>query len=664
MAHLTYILSTRWAELLLRGLCKLKLFTFPIQKIKQRHGPAGPVMDLYALRDDRGRVLTLDINRHVLDLRREILAHLLPQWQRLVFLKHYRSLTMLQAYFGISIAAQLNGPVCLVNYARWKFYDPKQKEHTPNILIIPPSQWSFILKPNFEKMMDRVVVQKKWTPPIAELYVLVKHLVRSLSGYLGKTVADYSTPPVPSPALPASLMISYAMGTIEDRRNDISFFYAIKDKMAVSRLLFYFRYQNLYPSPVEMEWFKKNHIPCFSAPTIAQQVPEIPFWQPSPGFNVQLQTFFRVFFKTATQCLLRSHGQTLWLLDRLWDMGWNVAVWKDFFNTNGVRVIVHSVPGDWNFIPSLAITEVGGISVTLERSILFDYCTYFHNSPNHVNFVTGPYSLSQIPEPSFSHHTVQVGGINVGNLPEIPWITRQREMKRLVITVFDELPNDWYFGDSVRQLYEALLELVATDAKKRFVLVIKTKKPEVLEQMEDINRQIAVLTAADQCLIPDWKVTPAAAAAHSHLVLCVPSTAAFESVMAGTPTIVFIPMKSGVSLFYTNNGLNRRIFEDRDSMMAAIRRFADGLDTSVGDCSDLQKQIDPYGDGLGAERVGNYLNQCLEYFDMGLNRDQILNKVNHSFASLWGEDKITHEFFYENQDIDRADISRSLSMSS
>ncbi|MCP5050158.1 MAG: hypothetical protein GY940_23535, partial [bacterium] len=479
---------------------------------------------------------------------------------------------------------------------------------------------------------------------------MAKHLVRSLSGLIGS--ASHKTLPGSSSAADSKLMVSYAMGIAQDRRNDIGFFHAVKENnknLDASRLLFYFRFKNLYPSDTELEWFKQNHVSCFTSPPVAGEISSLPLWKPSAGFKAHLKEFYRIFIKTAVPCIFTPRMPRVWVLNNLWEMGWNVAYWKDFFITNNVRVLVHSVPGVWNFIPNLALSETGGLAVNLERSILFDYCTYFHNSPNHVNFVTGSYSLTQIPEPSFSFHTIQAGGINVGNHPPIPWIDERRKENKIVISVFDELPNDWYFGESVRQFYESLIQLVESDGSDRFVLVIKTKKPEVLERLETVNRQVRELTASGKCLFPDWKVTPASAAAHSDLVVCVPSTAAFESVLTGTPTLVFSPMKSGSSIFYTENGLDRRVFEDGASMIDAIRRFAEG-DSSVGNCTDLMTRIDPFGDGNGAQRVGEYLLECLRGFDSRLTRDQILEKANRRFRQQWGDDKLTHETAYESWD--------------
>ncbi len=82
-------------------------------------------------------------------------------------------------------------------------------------------------------------------------------------------------------------------------------------------------------------------------------------------------------------------------------------------------------------------------------------------------------------------------------------------------------------------------------------------------------------------------------------------------------------------------------------MIAAIRKFVRNKNDRLGDCSDLILKIDPYSDGLGSERVGRYLNVCLEGFDQGLNREDILEKANEQYVTKWGKDKIVSENSYE-----------------
>jgi hypothetical protein len=166
--------------------------------------------------------------------------------------------------------------------------------------------------------------------------------------------------------------------------------------------------------------------------------------------------------------------------------------------------------------------------------------------------------------------------------------------------------------------------------------------------MKDIDQKISQLISEGKCLAADWKVNVSTAVANGDLVVTVPSTAAFESVMMGAPTIVYNPMRSGSLSFYKNNGLNRRIFEDSHTMIDAIKRFADGKDNTIGECSDILQELDPFNDGKGSKRMGDYLNRCRQGFDAGMEWKEVLGKANERYINEWGADKITHENAYES----------------
>ncbi|MCP4154845.1 MAG: hypothetical protein GY757_44395, partial [bacterium] len=181
----------------------------------------------------------------------------------------------------------------------------------------------------------------------------------------------------------------------------------------------------------------------------------------------------------------------------------------------------------------------------------------------------------------------------------------------------------------------------------RFGLLIKTKKPQVFETLEQIDKEIKRLKSNGRCIIADWKVTAPAAATNSELVVCVPSTAAFESLLTGTRTILFNPMRSGSGIFYSNNGLNRRIFEDAENMKHALIRYADGKDDTVGDCTDIEPQVDPFKDGQAAQRMGDYLKWSLEGFDTGKDRTTAIRQANAKYRQKWGNNRVTSENAYE-----------------
>ncbi|MCP5050244.1 MAG: hypothetical protein GY940_23965, partial [bacterium] len=194
----TYIETTKPASVVLRWFIKHGVFTFPIHQIQQRTGPAGPMFHLSSVRDDKGRVITFDINHHVLELRQEILHHLMKRLKHFHFFTAYRSTGLLAAYLGIQIARDINGLVFMAHYARWKEYRPGSTVETENIYIIPKSEWSAVLKEHFQKMQLRVMVEKRFKHRTGLFIAMAKHLVRSLSGLIGS--ASHKTLPGSSSA--------------------------------------------------------------------------------------------------------------------------------------------------------------------------------------------------------------------------------------------------------------------------------------------------------------------------------------------------------------------------------------------------------------------------------------------------------------------------------
>jgi hypothetical protein len=637
---LTYIESTRPAAVLLKLIMQRSGSWLNVRKIGNRPGQAGPLMNLAFVRNDKNEVITIPIYHHILGIRRKILAQLVESFKAFDFFKGKNPLSMLAAYLGMEIAGDITPAVYMAHYARWKDYEPGS-EKTENILVLPGSYWNDELTEGFKEYVDRVVFQKKekWLKLPVKVFL---HLIRALL----TICIPVKSEAVPDPRQPGKILTIYRMGLLKDERNDIPFFHA--SSIHPQNMLILLRHAHHLPTEAEMEWMKQTGVQCISSPDESTSVPGVLNWKPSGGFKAERRDFYRVYLKTALQAFFQSKKNTLWLLERLRDIGLNRAFWKDFFTANNVRIIVNSAPAGENFMLNLSISETGGIGAAVERSILFDYCTIIHNPPNHISFITGPYSMTQIPEPTFSHYTVQSGGLNVNHTANGTGFEGIRELKRhaeIVIAVFDEVPNDWFFGDSIAEMYRALANLARDD--RRFSLLIKTKKPQVLERLEDVYREIQELSRDGRCLIASYKITVSAAAAYSDLVVCAPSTAAFESVLTGTRTIVYNPMRSGSRLFYTQQGLNRRVFEDSPSMIAAVKQFADGKNDSVGECSDLVRQIDPFSDGRGAERIGDYLNACLQGFQQGLDRETILKNTNREYASRWGADKIVTESAHE-----------------
>ena len=633
IGKLTYIHSNRTASMLLTILSHLKFIPISLHKIQPRSGPAGPVFNLSEVRDDHGRVITFDAFRAVLKIRGVILSDLLKRLGSLPFVSKKSSADMLEAWLGMKIAAEITPLIYLNLYGRWKHYHKGEEEERKNILVIPRRSWNDCLIPSLlnEPYLDEIWGAKNWRSGLKIQILVFKHLVRSLASILRghkkrpRAIFDSENPKK------SRILVQYSMGIKTTQRNDIPF---VRTRgFDLSRLFILIRSSQALPEAAEIRWMKENGIACFSALHGSKTDTKIPKWHPGKMHKREMALFSREYLKFSLACLKNRRKYSLWLLHHFWEMGKKVSFWKDFFISNRVRTAVYNQPSAPQFLINLALSEVGGISIEMERSILFGYRTFMHICPCNIKFVTGPYTLGQIPEPSYSQLTLQSGSIHMlEDTFQLSEARTSQKKGRVVLAVFDELPGDWFFGDSIRQLYQAVSQLILED--DRFFLIVKTKKPQVLERLKQVREDLLRLQHEGKCSLLDWKTSVAAAALSADVSVSAPSTAMFESVLSKKPTLVYNPMRAPIRLFYKNGGLNRRIFEDSKSLTAALKRFADG-DPSVGECLDLVSEIDPFDDGGGPERIGSFVMRCLEGLDEGLSQEAVLKKLGTWYAETW-----------------------------
>lgn len=637
---LTFIEISKPAALLFKWRSKEISENLTLDRIKPRDAVAGPVLNLSDVRNDKGEVISLDIYQQILALRRYITEHLVTSFRPLALLADKEPLNFIRAYIGLLIAQEIRNPLYLANYGKWQDYPRDREKGIENILVIPGSPWIRYLAPHLEGIVDRVLVERNLKGSWQRFWRVLRRFSEAvLKGF-----------PAPAPNPPqydlknGKIMVTYATGLLPGQRNDISYFHAAN--IHPSRLLVFFRVAKYPPLQEELDWIAKNNISCISAQGMKSEFPGIPSWTPSPDLKTERRRFARHYLKSLFQALSLGKKHSWWFLDKLWKGGMDTAYWKDFFGNNKVSVYMNPNPSEFNFIPDLAMSEIGGLVAEAERSIRFDYCTYIHNPATHIDFITGPYSLTQVPERPFGLARVQTGALNVmESMQADPRALELKKKVRFLVTVFDESANDVFFGSSIRQLYRTVVDLVKGD--DRFGIYLKTKKDDVLANMPDIQEEIKALTSANRCLLSDWKVSSAAASVLADIVISVPSTAAFESVITGTRTLLFNPMRSGSRLFYRNIGLNRRIFEDGPTLIEAVKKFADGNDDFIGDCSDIAREIDPFRDSLGPKRIGEYLQWCLAGIDNGMTPREIIHTTGQRYTKIYGKDKLTLENHHE-----------------
>ena len=84
------------------------------------------------------------------------------------------------------------------------------------------------------------------------------------------------------------------------------------------------------------------------------------------------------------------------------------------------------------------------------------------------------------------------------------------------------------------------------------------------------------------------------------------------------------------------------VFEDWPQLWSACELFWKdrGQVPGLGDWSEIMDDIDPFRDGLAAERMATYTAWLLEGFQQGLSREQTMAQACERYGQRWGKDKV------------------------
>ncbi len=234
---------------------------------------------------------------------------------------------------------------------------------------------------------------------------------------------------------------------------------------------------------------------------------------------------------------------------------------------------------------------------------------------------------------------------------------REQMVKRgakKIIAVFDEgsvAEDRWNYGyELARQNYQCVLEKVIEIPWVG--AVFKPKNPHTLRRrLGSVNELLDEALATGRCHVygdqsgdgatlvpPVLAALSADVAVHGHLSA---GTSAFESALAGVPSLLVDREGWRWSKLY-ELGEGNVVFSDWPSCLEGIFDYwkAPQEHGDFGNWSPLMDELDPFQDGRGAERMGNYLHHLIEGFNKGHKREFILENAAEEYAARWGHDKI------------------------
>jgi hypothetical protein len=383
-------------------------------------------------------------------------------------------------------------------------------------------------------------------------------------------------------------------------------------------------------------------------------------WSPWYDWDA-LRLWLRLEFWMIGQWLLsflRQPRHPLWLLTKLSAFVLKYAYWHAFFRNFGVKL--HVSHHDWSaerVAADQAVADLGGLSLSYQKSYE-PFASTFRASAVDVHFTFGLSSgESELLSHSKISQLVVAGYIHDHSFDNVrPSASRLRKKLQhagvdFIVCFLDENSSDdkkisvthEQAGENYRYLFTKMLE------DPTLGLILKPKKPATLRRrLGHVSALMDKVLATGRCFLFDEgqaasSVLPCEAcqAADVAIGLLFGGTAAVESALAGTPTVLIDRERpTGHPLYELGQG--QVIFQDWDSLwkaLSAYRRDPAAV-AGLGNWSSTLDELDSFRDGRAAERIGSYIGWLAEGIAKGLSREETMELARQRYVGVWGNDKV------------------------
>ncbi len=334
----------------------------------------------------------------------------------------------------------------------------------------------------------------------------------------------------------------------------------------------------------------------------------------------------------------------------------HVRTWQTIFARQNIKVWFDASDSSMD-LAALACDSVGAIKLGLFWST--EVIPISRSSAAHaVRFIPGPsawraYQLG----PRGADVVVEVGNtyqsrddINASHAAGSELrASLQPNPDSYVIAAFDRSAGEQSAipASAVNDFYETLLAYAEQDDSIR--LIFKPKSP--IRRTPGINAKVwqrmEALAGSGRVHVVDSQrsVMDAGFAADVVVGLGV-SSAGLLTAVAGINTIFSDP-SLGADAHYADllesvgwqRGSN--VFDNTSDAVAAIAQHREsGNDAPIGDLQRFAGEIDPFGDGDSADRVGHFLRDFLESVDSGARTPEALALAAEAYATSYSEDRV------------------------
>ena len=351
------------------------------------------------------------------------------------------------------------------------------------------------------------------------------------------------------------------------------------------------------------------------------------------------------------QLVCRPLSFLIWTAEILHCVSEQTWYWLQFLKEHKIGLSLYVDEGSQSLVgQDIAIDLCGGIQLHRQRSKQWmpaGSLLGLHHS--HIHFVWGRHSIERLHRNRNRIRYCIITGFTYDHTFDR---ARQEGKKirdsilesggRFILCLYDNMfGNSHLSAGMMHDFYGAFLDWAEGDPT--IGLVVKTKKPAVLEGLPDIAQRLNHFQeSTGRCVVLDSKVQPAAAAFSSDFAVGIGiSSAVTEAVLGGVRGIHCDLPGLRTHEFY-DWGYERIIFDDIDGLILALKDYQNDPRTvpELGDFSPVIDDLDPFRDGRAGERAGQYMRLLQEGFKEGLDRESAMERANREYTEAWGEDKV------------------------
>ncbi len=423
-------------------------------------------------------------------------------------------------------------------------------------------------------------------------------------------------------------------------RNNIRWFW--DSGLGFSELVLVWENSYRKPSQWEQIIYKNQQILVYNVPTDHAIYPDYKFknWQYSKEYKSILKKLIIRLLRMIPKTLFPFGARQRWMLFFMLPFTRQIARWQDFFICNRIKIFVEDSFESQLFARKLALEAVKGIQVLVHRSQEYDNHNYLSERFGDINLLSGIHGIRQLVDKSENSPLIAFVGYPDDQGSEALTQKMSINLKKTInnnlqtVVVFDE-GGFIYGADKVYEFYDILLD----DLKKRggYQLIIKPKKRNILARFpENLRVKFDEMLEKRDCILLEPLCTASLAVNLADLVISLPSTTMFESIIWGVRTVVVNPYRTIRRSFNEHRLLQQCIFEDVRPLLESMHMYFRGNNPSFGDCSVMQAVLDFKMDRKGNERSGYFICSLLSAFNKGVDREKALRDATSEYIEKWG----------------------------